>query len=378
MSHEEALHLEETHFEEAQHIAQELFESYRMLRTRLAESNLLEPTVRHVEKHYERELSDSSFLTPQDWEMLAVLWLYDKETFVHSIDTYRIAHQRIHRPLYLPDHSLTINLSKEFSREGVTEEQFLRACLLHDIGKLAMPIEVVTNHTTDTECVRILFAHYDSLASSIRTALENPDGPLPATPEALLTALRTKQKRPQSLVPVRLLFTEKECLSAEEKLSHLGLTLDDSILTIMRVHDTYSQKILTEEGFPIEAELAGAHHRHREQYSPTPHTITIGALQVSIDLSDIIHLADVTEAMRSQRHYKNPESSLVVLATLVAHATYHMVDPFVTYIWVADEFSRISPPTDNLQERSHYATIQKFLLTQSEVYRAQLAHPLAA
>lgn len=346
----------------------EPFDSYQALRARLEKSGQLEAAEEYVERLYAQNLSDAPFLTKQDWDMLTAIWIYDPETMDHSIETYHIARERIDRPLELKEHSVVINLSQEFSREGVQRDQFLRACLLHDVGKIAVPVEILTNHTSDTECAHILFAHYDSLGTAVREALAyTPEQPLPDSPEALLRALQGVSVRPQRLVPVRyMLSSETEQAAVAAGLTRLGLTLDDSLLTIMRTHDRYSRSILSEESLPIEAELAGAHHRHEKEYSPTQHTITIGTLQVSVDLADIIHLADVTQAMKSRRHYKESQSELVVLATLVEHADHGLVDPFITYLWIADEWYRVRRPVDSADV--HFRAINRFLESGKQAY----------
>lgn len=360
-------------FEQARTCVHKPFESYRAIREELAQSGALPEAVCAVKRQYAEDLSEATFLTESDWEMLATLWLHDEETAVHSVDTYRIARDRIREPLRLTDPPIEIDLSKAFSREGVSEEQFLRACLLHDIGKLAMPIEVLTNHITDTECADILFSHYESLGAHIREVLRYPEGePLPASPGTLLFILRVAHIRPQGLVPVRLLLaSDDERLAASGELAQLGLSLDDSLLAIMQTHDKYSRSILSETGLPLEADLAGAHHRHEKDYSPTRHSLTVGVEEVSVDLSDIIHLSDVTQAMRSRRHYKRPESSPAVLAELVSHANYDMVDPFITYLWITDRLERQTDPIDPADEK-HYQVIRMFLDKNKEMYHEDL------
>lgn len=357
------------HLQSLMHIP---FDSYEALHARLEGLATFALAVKHIEHLYQERLPGAEFLTRDDWEMLASLWIYDPETADHSVETYRIARERIDMPFELKEHAATIHLSQEFSKEGVSREEFLRACLLHDVGKLAMPIEVLTNHIPDTECVKILFSNYDSLGKKVREALSlSSKQALPASVDDLLQELRRVSVRPQSLVPVRLMLSgEAERDAVALDLAHLGLTLDDSLIAIMRKHDTYSRSILAEKGLLIEAELAGAHHRHAKEYAPTPHTITIGALQVSVDLADIIHLADVTQAMRSRRHYKEARSEMVVLATLVEHVSHNLVDPFVTYLWVADWWYRLDHSLDESDPNSK--TIKQFLAINRGVYDTEL------
>lgn len=349
------------------------FESYQSLRSSLEQSGELPSIESYVKELYEQELSEAKFLTSADWKMLSILWLYDPETAAHSVQTYRIARERIDRPIELKEHDIVINLAEEFSREGVNEEVFLRACLLHDIGKLSIPIEVLTNHITDSECADILYENYGSLEDAVRNALSYaPSQELPESAEALLQALHSVHIRPKALVPMRLLLSPGQEESVARGLARHGLTLDDSLLTIMQIHDGYSRSILLEQGLQVESALAGAHHRHREEYSPTPYKITIGTLQVSVDLADIIHLVDVTQAMESRRYYKYPGSNIKVLAVLVEHAMDDLVDPLLTYLWVADEMGKMSQRI-NPGEESAYLIIKQFLETSREEYKSHFS-----
>lgn len=129
-----------------------------------------------------------------------------------------------------------------------------------------------------------------------------------------------------------------------------------------------SEKILRNEGFSIEADLAGHHHNYKHER--VPYQITLESLQISIDIADIIRLADAEQALGSTRSYKNPFSKLSVLETLVRDAEAGRVGKEITYLWIHDEFTALEAPISSpgehpSPEEHQYAVIKSFLEQES-------------
>jgi response regulator RpfG family c-di-GMP phosphodiesterase len=130
----------------------------------------------------------------------------------------------------------------------------------------------------------------------------------------------------------------------------------------MRPHDEFSQKILASSGRAIEGKLASSHHEnHGSEYK-----IAVGALQISVDLAHIIHLADVENAIRSMRHYKEGQTPLTALKILAIHSQQKLVASFITYIWIADELHRNW--NGDAGEQANYDYIAQFLDTQKNTH----------
>lgn len=340
------------------------------------DSNLLEVQIERVKDIFSEELGEFGESLPSDvWEMLTVIELFDPETARHCVDTYHIAKNKVEKRLF--DGMV---LAESFRDESVDLNTFYTSCLLHDIGKVEVPHEVVTNTTTDTECAIHLFEHKDDvLLPALRDYLDDPSFTLPEaidSPQALNRYLNEAfHERPQKFTPIHLLLgrlSPEKLEEVSEQLAHVGCSLDDSLLTIMHTHDRYSRTILKTFGHTVEAILAGAHHnkKSREGEAERPYRITIGTLQVSVDLADIIHLADVENAISNSRHYKSGKTPLEALKVLAVHAKNGVIDNYIAYLWIADALNDTATASlyslENEDNRKNYEFIASYLDTQKK------------
>lgn len=336
----------------------------------LRAEGIFDAEISRVKGLFGKELGEfGENLEPDVWEMLTVLELFDPETARHCVDTYDIAKSKVESELFNG-----VVLADWFQREGVDLHTFYVSCLLHDIGKVEVPHSVVINHVSDEECAYLLFEHNeDVLIPALRTHLEDPYFELPesiTSDKELLTYLHDQiHIRPQAIAPVKLLLgemSEEAAIEVEKQLSHVACTLGDTLLDVMRTHDAYSKEILLGTGREVEAVLAGSHHFNKE----SSYTITVGTLRVSVDLADIIHLADVEDAMLSTRHYKKKNTPLQALKVLALHAKQGAVDSYISYLWIADTIHRLEDSFDlnDEEEKARYEYIASFLETEKKTH----------
>ncbi len=336
----------------------------------LRTEEILDGEVLRVKEIFGAELGEfGEHLEPDVWEMLTVLELFDPETARHCVDTYNIAKSKVEDTLFNG-----VVLADWFAQEKVDLHTFYISCLLHDIGKVEVPHSVVINNVSDAECAYLLFEHTeDVLLPALRTHLKDPYFELPehiTDDITLLTYLHDELHiRPQALAPVRILLgdlSDEAVEEVEKQLSHVACSLDDTLLHIMRTHDGYSKEILLGTGREVEAVLAGSHHFNRE----SSYTITVGTLRVSVDLADIIHLADVENALLSMRHYKTGNTPLQALKVLAIHAKQGAVDSYISYLWIADTLHKMKDSFDfgDENEKARYEYIATFLDTQKKTH----------
>lgn len=123
---------------------------YREICEGLRAENLLVPNVARIRARW-GDVLPLHFLEEKDWESAVALELFHSETFAHSVRTYCIAKEKVEKRL-----SRDIVLKDIFAREGVSLEQFYRTCLFHDIGKTAIPQEIIQNTVSKDEAITIL------------------------------------------------------------------------------------------------------------------------------------------------------------------------------------------------------------------------------
>ena len=342
---------------------------YPTIKAELIEKNLLAEEVIRVKSKYQEDLAAIDFLTEQDLEMFTIIDLYDEDLAVHSLETYRIAKGKVEKKL-----AFGVILVDLFAKEGVLPDQFFRACMLHDIGKVEIPNFILNNTINYQE----MDAHLNRLVlveknQDIIDRLEARTGEKAElnTEEQLKQFLKKYRLRPIHFVPTKLIFTEAE----QEVLVERGFDLDSSLLDIIKTHEGYSEAILAGENLPVESALAGSHHNYHGNGSPYP--ITIDSLHLSVDMAELIRIADMTEALTASRSYKKAKFPLPkVLKLILDEARVGRVNTEITYLWIEDEIKKLeSNPEDNLTTMEDLEDIA-FLKEELAIIRSNiLANP---
>lgn len=103
------------------------------------------------------------FLDEADWRMLAALDLYDRGTVWHSIRVAALAREQVLAYHELPDGSM-IRFADLFERSGIGFARFYRACLLHDVGKIVLPKELLFKRGRFTTSERTAAARHESVS----------------------------------------------------------------------------------------------------------------------------------------------------------------------------------------------------------------------
>ena len=326
---------------------------------KLKEKNLLDQEISRVKNLYRKDLGSFETEFGEDsWEMLTALDIFDENTAIHSINTYITAKKKVEKKLWNG-----VVLVHEFNREQVTLPQFYRACILHDIGKIEVPHAVLTNKATDRSCALALFENKDEILLPLLRKKLGESFSLPEaikSSEVLLSYLQNELHiRPQAIAPITLLLPKPIDEEVIAQLTHCGCTLEDSLTTIMQKHDEYSKKILQKTNYPVEAELAGAHHKHNNE--AVRYKTTVNVLRTSIDLADIVHLADVENAILSKRSYKEERTAVEALKVLSLHSTLGLIESYIAYIWIADEMNTIKEQKVEDGDQKNFNDVVHFL-----------------
>lgn len=284
----------------------EMMNDMRKLKDTSGENSLLSP----------EDLEDlNRCLEPHDWKLLACMWLYEPKTlFRHSLSTFKIASRKFKRVFLLNGKSIAgfdITLGEEIGQEAsVAVREFLRACVLHDVGKITIALSVLENSVQDSESFEFLVqqmvsedsadrnraakilmrlsSHHDESEGSaeassgevVRGVEENDslEGKMQkarASVEALLDGRRMnmfmpikdlfhieyRKKRASKPADQEVDILEESWVSEQVRaLEQGGFSGDMTLKSILDTHQTRSERILMNHGDYFSALFAGHHH----------------------------------------------------------------------------------------------------------------------
>jgi len=318
---------------------------YENILVELENKKLLDEQIDCFKKTYRGDIESIVILTDNDWEALTILELYDTGTFLHSLETCRIAKEIIEQQLHFGDEP--IMLSEKIKEEGmVSLEQFYRACLLHDIGKVEVPHFIITSGIEHAEWAEMLVTMnkrnpeeklLENILAQANVTIPPDVSMRPAGNEKdalLVELLKDNHVRCEKYVPIEeavgnpLLgdraLTERNVTDLESR-NLAGLTRKSPLFDIIKIHEPQSATILREDFKPINpedaqnlekiAKLVGSHHDYDGSHAKLIENfpITISSFRVSVMLSEIISFADMFQAIKSKRTYKSAENELEAL-----------------------------------------------------------------
>jgi len=331
---------------------------YTTIRSTLREEGLIEREMRRVEREY--ALHEIPFLSESDREMFTILDLYDPDTARHCLETYKIAREKVEKEI-IPGISFARLLERH---EEVTLVQFYRACLFHDIGKVEVPRVVIQHRMDESHMFECMHHAYQMLYH---------DGKIPAwlglkedaTDEEIDEAFRTQHTlRCIHLIPVQ------EVLSASElaEVKRFGYSSDQTLMDIIRTHEARSGLILSRAGYAIESQLAALHHNYRSELPK--HPLAVSVLHMSVDLADMLHIADVVQALSAERSYKKAYSLPRVMRVIAEHAQEGKISLLAAYLWLTDEMREYETAQKDTepskQNAEHLVAVRSFLTETKE------------
>lgn len=343
--------------------------SYERMMDELRAEKLLEENVAYVQKTYEGRLKKENFeMKEKDWEMLTLIWLFDAGTCEHSIRTFELSEKMVRSPMVVPGGE-TVAVETLLEREGVSSEQFLRAALFHDVGKVIIPREILLDRRSDEDLAPVIFPekHFHEIGD-----VEEK--------KVALRALYEKGLRPIDLAPLSILFPGENGEEIMHKLEERGFSKMATERDVLQKHESESGRILTLEGCTLEGELAGHHHNYKRE--KTPYVMSVSMLRMSAEtvglgMADLIHMADVTDAIRSKRSYKESMSDMEVLYVIAHDAKNGKIDPFTAYVWVSNQYKAVREKKEETEE-SMVRYVDDFLKENEEVFKTGPPFVLAA
>ncbi len=294
-------------------------------------------------------------MSNKDWNILTILRLFDRPTFEHSIGSFLIVKEKIDN-----------NSSKKFSIKKIILEEvgsmdiFYRACLFHDIGKIVVPRFILANSLTDKDWVlrfyrevkkqknKICFTtkHYLKKYNIFHYAdkIANAENP-----EEILKILKENNLRPVNVFPLKFGISRRELRRLKKDYGFEG---DMTLTDLIKIHEEESYNILKNLGYEKEAQIAGNHGNGENiNLGNGPHLR--GSLKISSRLSriiDLIHLADIQDALENRRYYHKEFTKLKIISILAQDAKKGIVDKNLTCFWVSDELEKLKQDKEYLEK----------------------------
>lgn len=306
----------------------------------LEQEGLLAAQVWRMKERYESMITVDLSLRPRDWEMLTILELYDVETFEHSLRVYQSAVAALERPLTLDDGS-PLQLNEYLAEEGVSKRDFLYAALFHDIGKTMVPYRILKDKTTKEE-FDLCFC--DQVTERGEEWLQAIGVDSTADATEALEELYKQHRRPIDVLPLNEVLDAETFLELQARYPQLHLTEETTFREVLMLHEKESERILKQYGEIISGTIAGQHHNYAMQplvYPRSTSTLRLARAEARSKVSAILHIVDVSDAIKNARSYKEAQSDYRVLFELMADTNAGKIDPSLAHAWVRAEYESL-------------------------------------
>lgn len=338
--------------------------NYEKIARELTNSGLIEREKYRVRKKYDRVFDALPEVNDRDLEMFTILDLYHKGTAEHCAETYLLAKTKIEKRL-----ASGVVLSNLFEREFVSTEEFFRASLLHDVGKIEIP-RFIIGHSMNDDAMNIFLRglvvdkHDPEVIARLNEATHARTSM--ATVEELDAYLKENHLRSIHFVPARMVLSSSQLEALEER----ELDAEMSLMDIIRGHEEFSRSILESVGLSVESELAGLHHNYQGSGSRYP--LAFGSLHMNVDIEEFLHLADVEQALTAIRGYKSGFSKPRVLRIIMEEVECGRIPKEAAYLWVDDEIHEFKLRTPENEISPDDALDLHFVQDQLEQIRISL------
>lgn len=329
---------------------------YHEIHESLEKAGLLENGVAELRAKYTERFKARDFEPDQKiWEMMVIEDFYDALTLKHSVRTFELIDEIIHKNLVGP-HRENVRLKELIEANGVSVHDMRLAALGHDIGKLKIPLEVLHNTLSDDDMNHILLdmihcgVHKKEIFERIGfDAGENET----KSDEEILSALYEKGLRGINVVPLSEAFPEEKYPGVTESLQKRGFSPDQTIKQVAVAHESAGKEIFETLNEPVVADLIGHHHNYKkEPDSDMKYKIKIPALH-TIDAGDefgiynLLKIADEMDSLQSSRPYKKAMTRLSALAELTHQADANRLEKRLLYLLVDNEYEELKEKMKN-------------------------------
>lgn len=295
-----------------------------------------------------------SLLTEEHWEMLATLEAYDQQTFDHSLRVSAFVYD-----MASGDGQTAAYLRAQTEREQGSLQDLMFAALFHDIGKTAIPREILhDNHSrrewgrraNEWAAERNEPEYFDptKLASLDEVELD----------DYFFRIHALEKTDPLNIVPIEKFFDPVVLKELEQH----GISAQDTFRKVLEYHQRATKAILRRRKMYIASDIASHHHDYEDRpIRSERYSSEISALRLGFELS-ILRSMDVYDALTSSdRTYKNPYHPLLALEILIREAEIEFTEPTLTKYVVCDLYNKLNASQKNPTNENETRALQKIL-----------------
>ncbi len=281
---------------------------------------------------------------PEEERILSVLHHKYEITFDHSFAVAEIANKQYEE------------FEKELEEASVSRDSYLRAALLHDVGKLGMPDPILKSSLSNRNFHDIFMHHKDNEPAFINSKLSTNG----KTVEDLSNG-DIEQLDYRDFVSLSQCYEGDE--PALDEIRKFGIDPDTtSFMDALKMHERLSEQIVKNMDIPdkdVVAGIVGSHHhysRKDDEVQGFPKDI----IRISVTASELLHLADVYQAIVQQREYdEHPYSQIDALNIIMEQTEKGVFPADIAKRWMKQmmpDKNDISP-----EEAERYDKLQVFM-----------------
>ncbi len=296
-----------------------------------------------------KQMATGGYFTEEHWEMAATLEFYDQRTFDHSLRVLQFV-----QTIAIGDGDTAQYLKERMGIENEHDEHtafqdFFVAALFHDIGKTAIPCEILHDHTTRREWAE----HANRWAEKNNrepyfdaSTLQEPEhGGLEETEldDYFMKIRREKGYEPLDIVPLQEVFDEATLTELE---AH-GIQRTGTFRKVLERHESATKAVLRRKKMYVASDIASLHHGYEERtIRKERYPTETSALRIAYALS-MIRSMDVYDALTSSdRSYKQPHHPLLGMRILLREALHEFTELELTQKIVSDLYKKFQKGSD--------------------------------
>jgi hypothetical protein len=242
------------------------------------------------------------------------------------------------------DHPIGTYLRKKITEEipeGNALEIVYRSLLLHDMGKIAVPVFILDDTHTDSNWVSLGEEHCSQHSEGkqgicYKTKLKEAKEKNPSARYKDVVPIKYGFEREPEKIEIINKFGKNLPKGYEE----YAYTSDAPLGRILEIHPAVSAAILESAGKHIEAQIVREHHASEASPEQKKYPTASGALLFSKSMAGVIHAADFMDALLSPRSYKGALGLFLTLSELSGEAKKGTLPQELADLWIDAEIDQ--------------------------------------